>query len=71
MLLNRKTLLPRRQEIVAIVQDHPYCSLDMIARRFPLLSTRTIAYDVNYLVSQGYLVKMGATRGVRYSVVDK
>jgi Fic family protein len=65
---NLTILLPRRQEIVAIVQDHPYCSLDMIARRFPTVSTRTIAYDVNYLVSQGYLVKMGATRGVRYSI---
>lgn len=61
-------LLPRRQEILAIIRDHPVCSIDGIARRFPTIPSRTISYDVQWLVSHGLVVKHGSTRGARYSI---
>ncbi|HYD34461.1 MAG TPA: Fic family protein [Vitreimonas sp.] len=62
------SLLPRRQEILNIITDHPYCSLNQITRRFPTIPTRTISYDVNSLVKNGLVIKHGSTRGVSYSV---
>ncbi len=61
------SLLPRREEILAIIKDHPYSSLDMIARRFPMTPQRTLANDVQFLVKKGFVKKHGSTRGVRYS----
>jgi Fic family protein len=61
-------LLPRRQEILRIIEDHPYISFDSIARRFPTLSRRTIAYDVAQLVKLKLVIKHGQTRGVVYSL---
>ncbi len=68
MLLNT-TLNPflKRQEIIAIIQDHPYISFDAIARRFPTIPRRTLSYDVMRLVKQGSILKHGVTRGVCYS----
>jgi hypothetical protein len=60
-------LLPRRQEILQIINDHPECSLDFISRRFPTIPVRTIAYDVNWLVKHNHVIKHGETRGVVYS----
>ncbi|MEN8253732.1 MAG: hypothetical protein ABFQ62_05155 [Patescibacteria group bacterium] len=62
-----ENLLPRRQEIVYIIKDHPYISLENITRRFPMTSKRSIAYDVQQLVKKKFVVKHGDTRGVRYS----
>lgn len=61
-------LLPRRQEIFNIIKDHPYISLDSIARRFYQVPRRTIAHDVNQLVRKNLIKKYGETRGVRYGV---
>lgn len=61
-------LLPRRQELINIIEDHPYISLDSLSRRFPTIPRRTIAYDVNYLVKNKLVNKYGKTRGVRYSI---
>lgn len=60
------TLLPRRREIYLIIADHPYISLDMIARRFDKIPRRTLAYDLQQLVKARLVVKQGATRGVVY-----
>lgn len=65
--LRIENLLPRRQEIVYIIKDHPYISLENIARRFPMISKRTIAYDLQQLVKKNFVIKHGETRGVRYS----
>lgn len=64
-------LLPRRAEIFYIIRDHPYISLDSIARRFPTVSQRTIACDVNYLIKKGFLIKHGETRGATYSILKQ
>ncbi len=60
-------LLPRREEILAIITDHPYAPFDLIARRFTRIPQRTLAYDIQWLVKNGYVFKHGSTRGVRYS----
>jgi Fic family protein len=60
-------LLPRRQELRAIVKDHPYCSLNFLVRRFPSIPKRTIAHDVAWLVQHKYVNKHGVTRGVCYT----
>jgi Fic family protein len=65
---NRKNLLPRRQELINIINDHPYISLDSLSRRFPTIPKRTIAYDVNWLVKHDLVTKHGETRGVKYSM---
>ncbi len=61
------SLLPRREELLAIITDHPVCSFDFLSRRFPMVSVRTLAYDLEYLVKNDYIKKHGQTRGVRYS----
>jgi len=60
-------LPPRRQEILEIIKDHPYINLDGIARRFPTIPHRTIAYDVQQLTKKNLVNKHGETRGVCYS----
>lgn len=60
-------LLPRRQEILAVITDHPMISLDAIARRFMTVSRRTIANDLRHLLDKGLLERHGTTRGAVYS----
>jgi len=61
-------LSPRRQEIFAIIQDHPFISFDAIARRFPSIPRRTLAHDVAQLLKQKRIKKYGVTRGACYCV---
>ena len=61
-------LLPRKQEILNTIKDHPYCSMDMIARRFPTTSRRMIQYDVADLVKRDLVEKHGETKGVVYTL---
>lgn len=62
-------LLPRRHEILEIIKDHPFCTLDLIARRFPTIPRRTLGFDVNDLLKKKLIVKNGTTRGVTYSAL--
>lgn len=66
-----ESLLPRRQEIYYIVQDHPHISLDQIARRFPTMPRRTMANDVKVLVDKQLVIRHGTTRGARYSMANR
>lgn len=65
------TLLPRRKEILNIITDHPYISLNAIARRFPTIANRTIAYDVQQLIKNKLVNKHGQTRGVMYTAKNE
>jgi len=65
------SLLPRRHELVEIIKDHPYISLDSLCRRFPTIPRRTMAYDVNWLVKNNHITKHGSTNGVRYSKLSE
>jgi len=60
-------LLPRRGEILALINDHPLSSFDFIHRRFMAIPPRTLRYDLKYLVDHNFIVKLGTTNGVIYS----
>ena len=60
----------RRREILEIIRDHPYCSFDFAWRHFPQASHSTIHYHLLILSSQGFIHKIGSTRGVTYLAVS-
>lgn len=60
------TLLPRRREILEIIRDHGEISLDTIQRRFLKVPPRTLRYDLNSLDREGFIIKVGSTRGALY-----
>lgn len=64
-------LLPRRAEIMRIVEDHKVVTFDFLARRFRAVPSATLHYDVAQLVKAGLLRKMGTTRGAMYSMAEK
>lgn len=61
-------LFPRRQELYYLIQDHPFITLENVARRFPTIPARTLAYDVSQLVKAKLVTKHGNTKGVMYSI---
>lgn len=61
-------LAPRRREILEIIRDHKIISFDMLHRRFIAISPRLLAYDLKYLMDNGYISKIGKTRGAMYSI---
>ena len=65
-LVPEDELLPRRREILEIIQDHPYCSFDFIRRRFLAINPKTLHYDLKQLQNQGFIRKLGVTRGSVY-----
>jgi Fic family protein len=62
------SLLPRRAEIMRIVEDHKVVTFDFLSRRFRAIPLRTLHNDIAQLVKSGHIRKMGATRGACYSV---
>jgi len=62
-------LLPRRQEILYVISDHPLCSFDSIRRRFLAVKPKTLQYDISQLTKKGYVEKVGTTRGALYKRV--
>lgn len=59
-------LLPRRQELLSIIRDHPYISFDALSRRFPRVNKSTLHNDLSVLLGKKYIEKVGETRGVSY-----
>lgn len=59
-------LLPRRHEILLIVRDHNMVSFDFIRRRFNRIPQSTLHYDLKKLIEDGFIKKLGTTRGVYY-----
>lgn len=66
--LPEDSLLPRRQEILAIIKDHQFVSFDFLKRRFLKISSSTLHYDLNQLLKKGFLKKLGVSKGVRYTL---
>lgn len=60
-------LLPRRQELLALIIDHPLATFDFIQRRFMAIPSRTLRYDLKYLTDHDFINKLGATKGVLYT----
>lgn len=61
-------LLPRRQEIWQIIQDHKIVSVDFLKRRFQDISERTLRNDLADLAERKLVVKLGKTRGAAYRI---
>lgn len=64
---NKSSLSPRRAELVATITDHSPCSFDFLHRRFYNVKPSTLHYDLQQLEKQGYIQKLGYTRGALYS----
>jgi Fic family protein len=64
-------LLPRRQELLAIMKDHKMVSFDFLKRRFRRIPQRTLHNDLQQLMKQGLVQKLGTTRGVVYTLGSK
>lgn len=64
------SLVPRRQEMFNIIADHPYLSFDSLARRFPRIPRRTLAYDLFMLLQAKLVRKHGVTRGACYTALE-
>lgn len=62
-------LLPRRTEILSIVQDHKLVNFDQIRRRFMAVNERTLRYDLKKLADSGLIRKLGTTKGVHYEPI--
>lgn len=60
-------LAPRRKEILEIIRDHRIVSFDTLHRRFIAINPRLLAYDLKYLTDNGYILKVGKTRGALYT----
>lgn len=60
------SLLPRRAEILRIIQDHKVVTFDFLSRRFRAVPKRTLHHDVAKLVKGGWVRKLGTTRGAVY-----
>lgn len=63
-------LPPRQEEIVRIIRDHVFVSLDLLQRRFAKVPGRTLRYDLNKLQQKGLIVKTGRTRGSLYKAAQ-
>ncbi|HEV2339457.1 MAG TPA: Fic family protein [Patescibacteria group bacterium] len=59
-------LLPRRNELLLLIREQQILSLDSIKRRFLKVPERTLRYDLQQLQKEGYILKVGATRGAMY-----
>lgn len=64
-------LLPRRAEIMRMIEDHKIVTFDFLARRFRAVPVRTLHNDLAQLTKAGLVQKMGSTRGVSYTLRQK
>ncbi len=64
-------LMPRRAEIMRLIEDHKIVTFDFLARRFRAVAVRTLHNDLSQLTKAGLVQKMGSTRGVCYTVKEK
>ncbi|HEX6976778.1 MAG TPA: Fic family protein [Patescibacteria group bacterium] len=59
-------LLPRRAEILNIIKEQRMVNFDQLRRRFLAVNERTLRYDLKKLQDQGFIRKLGSTKGVYY-----
>lgn len=64
-------LLPRRSEILRIIEEHQLVNFDMIRRRFLAVNERTLRYDLKKLQDAGHIRKRGTTKGVYYEIAKQ
>ena len=66
--IQEQKLLPRRKEILSIIRNHEFISSEALRRRFLKISPRMIRYDLKNLEKEGFILKIGSTRGVVYKI---
>lgn len=59
-------LFPRRKEILHIIREQTIISFETIQRRFLKIPSRTLRYDIKQLEKEGFIKKIGTTRGTMY-----
>jgi RIO-like serine/threonine protein kinase len=59
----------RRLEILHIIRDHKFVSMDFIQRRFMTVSGRLLRYDLKKLRDLHLIKKRGTTNGVIYEAI--
>lgn len=59
-------LFPRRKEILQIIREQTIVSFETIQRRFLKIPSRTLRYDIKQLEKEGFIKKIGTTRGTMY-----
>lgn len=64
-----QALSPRRQELLAIIRDHPQVSFDFLHRRFVSISPRLLRFDLKNLQDKGFVRKLGTTKGALYEPI--
>lgn len=64
----KDSLLPRRAEILEIIKDHQMVTFDFIKRRFYKIPSSSLHFDLKMLLKQGFIRKLGKTRGSLYKV---
>lgn len=62
-------LLPRRAEILKIIQDHRIINFDQVRRKFMAVNERTLRYDLKKLADSGFIRKRGTTKGAYYEII--
>lgn len=62
-------LLPRREEILAVIREHPRCTFDFLGRHFAGTNPKTLHYDLQCLLKKSLIRKLGVTRGVVYEAI--
>jgi len=63
-------LLPRREEILAVIGEQPRSSFDFIHRRFLSVNPKTLHYDLGWLQKNKLVRKLGVSRGAVYEKAD-
>ena len=69
--IRSSNLLPRRSELLEIIKDHHIVTFDFLSRRFRAVPTRTLHFDLSQMAKQGYIKKLGNTRGAVYVPADR
>ncbi len=64
-------LLPRRAEIFNIIRDLKLVNFDQLRRRFMTVNERTLRFDLKKLSDQGFIQKLGNTKGVYYRIKSR
>ncbi|PIR43204.1 hypothetical protein COV24_04130 [candidate division WWE3 bacterium CG10_big_fil_rev_8_21_14_0_10_32_10] len=64
------TLLPRRREILELIEDHKLVSFNFIKRRFLNVPNSTLHYDLKKLEDENFIKKIGETRGALYTSIN-
>lgn len=62
-------LLPRRAEILLLINEQKLMNFDQIRRRFLNINERTLRYDLKQLQDKQLIRKLGTTKGVYYEPI--